>query len=229
MTNRVLPIRLWPTGFLAFLGLGGLALLIALWPDWTLRYIHALAWPVVALIAVVTFGPALARRVPSLSALHLPGGFIATFEEQQESFELEGDYAAELTAADAWGAPLDEGDLALPEPPDAAPDPAVLAQEAVRILGTIVGSFQMQLDFLRTLATADDGLSQVAARGWFEDVISAKGLDPSLWEVDGLITWLVNQGAVALGQHGAYRATRYGQRVVHALALLGLFVAPKVV
>ncbi len=124
MTNRVLPIRLWPTGFLAFLGLGGLALLIALWPDWTLRYIHALAWPVVALIAVVTFGPALARRVPSLSALHLPGGFIATFEEQQESFELEGDYAAELTAADAWGAPLDEGDLALPEPPDAAPDPA---------------------------------------------------------------------------------------------------------
>lgn len=228
MANLRFRVRLWPTGVVLLLTLGGLVALVAAWPDWTLRYIHALAWPAVALIAVATLGPALARRVPALSALHLPGGVVARFEQQQEAFELEGDYATELTSPEAWGPPYDKDEAGL-EAVDPEHDPLELANEAVRILGTIVGAFQMQLDFLRALAAAENGLTHAAAREWFIDAISSKGLDPTQWDPDGLITWLVNQGAITLGQDGVYRATRLGERVIEALSLPALYVAPKVV
>jgi hypothetical protein len=209
--------------------LGGLAALIAVWPDWTLRYIHALAWPAVALIAVATLGPALARRVPALSALHLPGGVVATFEEQQETLELHGDYAAELTSPEAWGPPFDEEEAGLIEPGEPHVDQAAIATEALRVFGTIIGAFQIQIDFLRALETAEDGLSHAAARQWFSDLITTKGLDPAQWDADALLTWLVNQGAITLGQDGAYRLTSFGERILVALGLPGLYVAPKLI
>lgn len=226
-SQKGLRFRSWPTA-VGLVALVGLAALIAAWPDWTLRYVHALAWPAVALIAVATFGPALARRVPSLSALHLPGGVVATFDQQQETYE-ETDYAAELTSPEAWGPAIeDPGD----GPAELAPeeqDPLALANEAIRLLGTIVGAFQMQLDFLRALAGAENGLTHAAASQWFADVIATKRLDPTTWEPEALITWLRNQGAITLAQDGTYRLTRFGDRIVAALGLSGLFVAPKAV
>jgi hypothetical protein len=229
--DRRLHIRFWPMAVIGLFVIGGLAALIAAWPAWTLRYIHALAWPAVALIAVATFGPALARRVPSLSALHLPGGVVATFEQQQESFELDADYARELTSPEAWGPVLDDIDADVPEalPQPEQDDPLALANEGIRVLGTIVGAFQVQLDFLRALGNAQRGLTHAAARQWFEDAIAAKAGEPGAWDLDALINWLLNQGAMTLDPDGTYRLTSFGQRIVAALGLPGLYVAPKII
>src|SRR4051812_28562200 len=93
----------WRTTLVALLALGAFAACVAVWPSWTLRYLHVLAWPVVAVLAIAAFGPALARRVPALTSLQLPGGLVATFEEQT-MFEFESAYA-ELTSPEAWGDP----------------------------------------------------------------------------------------------------------------------------
>jgi hypothetical protein len=186
--------------------------LTATWPDWTLRYIHALAWPVVALIAVAVFGPALARRVPALSALHLPLGVIATFQEQ-------ANFDAEAIGAEAIEA----------LPAAAGPDPLETANVALRILGVVAGAFQFQLDFLRALTTAPDGLTPHAAGEWFDRAIEAHPIAESNdWASEQLLAWLVGNHTIELAPDGSYRLSRLGRQVLDALELPSLFVAPKV-
>jgi hypothetical protein len=201
-----------------------LGLLAALWPDWTLRYIDALAWPIVALVAIISFGPALARRVPALSSLHLPGGVVATFEQDQQE---EASYA-EL--AEAWGPAIDD---------DAFGEADALAmierersaqlQEGVMVLAAVIGAFQLQLDFLQTLTKAERGLTHGAARQWFSDELTAKGADPTTWNLDNLLSWLLGRDAISLQPDGTYRITQFGERVIGALHFDGLFIAPKLI
>jgi hypothetical protein len=203
-----------------------LAVLVAIWPGWTLRYLHVLAWPAVALVGIAAFGPALARRVPALNALHLPGGVIATFSEQH-TLEIGAADITRASLADAWGPVIDGTEVG---PPDSEEDdPVEIASQAVQVLGLITGAFQMQLDFLQVLSTAPEGLTHVASREWFVDAITARpGGDPAGWDTDALLRWLLNSGSITLDPDGHYRLALVGYRVLAALELPGLFVAPKV-
>jgi hypothetical protein len=88
----------------------------------------------------------------------------------------------------------------------------------------------MQLDFLRALSNAQHGLTHAAARKWFEDAIAAKaGGATEGWDPDALLSWLLNQSAITLDPDGNYRLTDFGRRVVAALGLPGLFIAPKAI
>jgi hypothetical protein len=200
------------------------AILVGVWPDWTLRYAHALAWPVVALIAVAVFGPALARRVPSLSALHLPGGVVATFDIEQHAFDLEDLGIEGLEEAVGEELALDEG-----EGGDEDESLARMATTALAVAGTIIGAFQIQLDFLMFLDRAPDGLTLAASRAWFVDALAARGLTDPGWNPDHLIGWLQNQGAIALTPDGIFELTLKGRGVLAILNSPDAFVAPKAV
>lgn len=196
--------------------------LVAAWPGWTLMYVHALAWPLVAGAAIFALGPALARRVPDITEVHVPGGLIK-FEQPL------GHADTDLTPAELWG-PLPVGDVAeeAPEVPSLNEDDrADIASEALRVLATITGSYQIQLDLLRTLQSATDGLTHAAARSLLADGLKARGADPAVWNLETLIEWLPNQSCVTVTPDAKYQITTFGRRVIWALDLPTLFVAPK--
>jgi hypothetical protein len=205
---------------LAFLFFGAL---VAAWPDWTLRYVQALAWPVVALIAVAAFGPALARRVPALSALHLPGGVVATFALEQHAFDFGELDLSELLGADIA---VDEVDGV-----DADHDERLAQMTfAFEVSAAIIGAFQMQLDFLTFLQGAPDGLTHLAAQGWFINALDTRGItDRDQWNPDQLVGWLQAQRAITLTPDATYVLAPHGHGMLTGIQSGDLFIAPKAI
>lgn len=218
----------WKKLILGAVVLAFFAVLVAEWPGWTLRYADVLAWPVVVAVGLVAVGPALARRVPDLRELQLPGGVVATFDQAVivESTEL-------LTAAELWGPVIDGTEAGPPSDvptfPGDGDSEATLANEAVRVLATIVGAYAIQLELLSALENAPAGLTHAAVRSFLSDAIAARGHDPNAEDLEKLIAWPVGEGALTLAPDGTYRLTDRGHRVVAALSLPALFVAPKLI
>jgi len=99
----------------------------------------------------------------------------------------------------------------------------------MRILRTLLGAFQVQLDYLAALASAPEGLTQQATREWFETTLTARGITTAGYDPEALVRWLLNQETMTLDPDGRYRISIWGQRVVAASNLPGLFVAAKAV
>jgi hypothetical protein len=220
---------LWVTG----VAVVALIVLIAGWPYWTLRYMHVLAWPVVAVIAMAIFGPPLARRIPDLLEASGPGvgvKFAQSNSEQPEELDEE-----------VWGPPIDWDELAREsedaheqgEGPPSPPSPEMveafnLVLDTSRVITFVNSAFQMQLNFLDFLGAAEDGLTAAAADQWFATTIETNPVAKlTTWNIHGLLTFMVNGQVAAIGEDGKYRITPFGQDVRARVGPGGLWYAPK--
>jgi hypothetical protein len=166
-------------GLTAIIGVAAFILAMLIWPDWTLRFTRVLAWPVVVLIAFVTFRRPVADLVRGRG---LKGAKAGPFEVELEQRQEEAD--AEL------------------------PDAGLDEHRVIALLGVLNQIYQSQIDFLQHLFQAKDGLTSSAARAWFAGAFERLGLpqedpDPLLtWLADKGLVELREDDRYVLGPLG---------------------------
>jgi hypothetical protein len=189
-----------------------LAVLIARWPGWTLRYLRVLAWPSVVLFGLLLFRWPIHALLQDSS---LEGGGVGPFNvrfgqrqaEQQES----------LVAA-------------LTETAERAEGLQAEVQQhlhGLRIAGAFIQIYEVQLQFLRQTRSATSALTGAAAEAWFDEATKAAVDAGAPLDTPALIGWLVDRDLIKLNLAGTYELTANGQE------LLGLadhfWYAPKLI
>ena len=183
-------------GLVAFASLASYLALVFIEPTWTLRFSRVLAWPVVALIALFVF------RVP----------LVALFQGQTLKSLSLGPATLELQQ----GAE-DIGATASPTTPELAPDHVIF------LLGTLAQIYQVQINFLRHLRQAEDGLTSEAARDWLRNAIAVP--DAPIQVIEPLLKWLVDRELTTLRADDRYIVTELG--VTFLTGIDGFWYAPK--
>ena len=148
-------------------------------PEWTLRFTRVLAWPIVALIAIVLFRLPLGALFEGIVLKRVSGaGVAAEFAPRAE---------AQIEASPAPH-----------EFPEDLPDDRI-----VIALGSLVQIFQFQLDFLRHLQQAHDGLTSAAAHAWLRARLDENWITRG-WAVEPSLPWLLRQGLLVLREDDRY-------------------------
>jgi len=171
--------------------LAGLGYLIDRSSGGVLSYLRVLAWPAVAVLGIFLLRrPIIALlRGLYLKEIGLPGGPKLRFDtRQQEASDPE--QLLEVAPGEA-GAVADRG------------QELRVAHTVGRHLALLTQSFQIQLDFLRALGAAPQGLTRDAAHAWFADELERRHFVANQWDIPTLLSWLENNGLVELNQDGA--------------------------
>jgi hypothetical protein len=166
--------------------------------SWTLRFSHVLAWPVVALVALIAFRLPLSRMFQGQTVKRLSIG-PATLELQQDATN--------------------------PSEGLAAHEPEEATQRVIFVLGTLTQIYQMQINFLRQLRQAADGLSGEAALDWMR--AATQNPDAPTQIIEPLLRWLVDRGLVSLRADGHYLLEELGRVFLDDIE--GFWYAPKAV
>jgi hypothetical protein len=166
-------------------------------PDWALRFSRVLAWPLVALVALLLFRLPLAQLFQGQVLRRLSGAGIT----------------AEL-------APREEAQFEAPDPDE------FLAERAIFTLGALAQMYQFQLDFLKHLRQAENGLTSAATTGWLRTRLDQNPLTTG-WLPDLTLPWLVDRGLVELRADDRYAVTALGAQFLDDIE--GLWYAPKLI
>jgi hypothetical protein len=164
-------------------------------PDWTLRFSRVLAWPVVVLIAIVLFRRPVTQLVSGRALSRLKAGPFAAELEQRVEVDL--DFA-------------DEG---------------FDQQQAIALLGALNELFQVQIDFLKHLQQAADGLTSGAARDWFDAAGERMGIEE--YDPEPGMKFLVERGLVILREDDRYVLAQFGQDLIELVEVF--YYAPKLI
>jgi hypothetical protein len=190
--------------------LAALAALVALWPRWTLDYLHVLAWPAVVLIGLLLF------RWPIYALLRdtalEEGGFGPVnfrFRQRQDDDQTLTTALLETTqVVEGLQAQVDQNALGL------------------SMSGVLIQIYEVQIGFLRHLQTAEPPVTAAAAEGWFETQTRAAVDAGARLDIPALVGWLNGRGVIALNERGVYGLTDLGAGVLWLADNFGY--APKV-
>jgi hypothetical protein len=194
------------------------AVLLAAWlidrsPETFLDYLRVLAWPVVALIGVLIFRRPLGAMFEGVVLKALGAGSV-----RAEFAVRTADQPAEIDFD--WEAFVDEdGDEFVNE--DGAEDSEVqelraaleLRELANEVLWTYLQAFQSQVDFLRYLRDAPDGVDPEVAVRWFEAYITVQFGSTAGFDFAKSIGWLTTNRLVVVSHEGRYVITAVGEHV----------------
>lgn len=178
--------------------LAGLGYLIDRTPQTFLDYARVLAWPLVILGALALFyNPILHLfRDLYLKELNVRSGRLR-FDERQEHSDPDALRALSAGKPDA----LPKGEAAELD----------LLRYGTKITSALLQTFQIQIDFLKVLEHAPEGLTRSAAVEWFRDELRDKHGDPEQWDVPPLVTWMETIGLLSLDPDGRLVASEYGK------------------
>lgn len=178
--------------------LAGLGYLIDRAPRTVLDYARVLAWPLVALLALALFRNPIFRlfRGIYLKEANVPFGLLRFGERQEAS---DSDALSALAAGETSVLPMDEA---------AELD---MLRYGTRITGALLQAFQMQIDFLKILERAPEGLTRSAGEEWFRDELRKKQADLEQWDVPPLVAWMEDNELVTLDPDGRLIASEHGK------------------
>jgi len=176
-----------------------------LWaPAWTLEFEKVLAWPVAALIALIVLRRPLSGLVEGQALRKIgvgPGGVTGEFEQREEAFD-----PTQLASEEA---------------------PAELDSDvAILLLANLAQAYQMQIDFLRYVQHAADGLTHEATHDWFRPVLERHPVTAE-WDVEPLLMWLIDRSLLTLREDGRYILGPLGSDFIAAAQ--SVWYAPKAV
>ena len=180
-------------GVTATIAVGLFIVAMLLWPDWTLRFTRVLAWPVVVLIAFVLFRQPVSALVRGRG---LKGAKVGPLELELEQTEE----AADELQTDH----LDDA-------------------RAIALLGILNQIYQVQIDFLKHLSQAADGLTSAAARAWFENAFERMELPKE--DPEPLLTWLTMKLLAELRDDDRYVPGLFAADFLEMIG--GFWYAPK--
>lgn len=175
--------------------------------DRLLDYLRVLIWPVVVLTAILIFREPLLRVLRGLyvKELNWRGSRVLFGQHPQQQ---------------------NEGDL-LPVPDPSAADELENFRIGANVAGALLQAFQMQIDFLKVLERAPEGLSRQAAEAWFAEQVDRLDLDHEVWNPAALLGWMETRGLIAYTPAGNLTRSELGDRVA---ALTDTFwYAPKLI
>jgi hypothetical protein len=167
-----------------------LAVLIAVWPEWSLEYLRVLAWPAVILIVLLLFRGQLAEL---LAGATLDEGRVgpAWFRFRQRQEQQDVQEVLNLVQSESEGLQ------------------AQLAQRNyfLELLVELLQIYDVQLGFLRHLEMTEAPVMPSDAEQWFRDALRPSLDAGANWNVPALIGWLANQGTLEIASSGAYELT----------------------
>jgi hypothetical protein len=199
MTVARFEIQARAVGLTALAAVGAIIAAMIVAADWTLRFSRVLAWPAVALIALVVFRLPFAGLLQGQALRRVAiGPASAELQQREEPFTPEAIIPGEEQAQH---------------------------ERVVYILGTLAQIYQVQIDFLRHLRQAENGLMSEAARGWFRAI--AKAPDADAASIDPLMAWLIERGLIVLREDDHYVLTELGQVFLNGID--GFWYAPKAI
>jgi hypothetical protein len=168
-------------------------------PVTVLSYTKALVWPAVAALAII-----LLRR-PILGL-------------------LQGTVLEEIAAGPvrARVAQRVEGQPA--EDPEDLRRQLEQRQLGVTVLFNLNAAYQLQIDFLKHLQRAPEGLTEEASLRYFTEAIREKGLDPDKWDVSALFSWLRDQNLIWVRPDDAWELSNDGRSLVEIVNLPNFLV-----
>lgn len=205
----------WAAVILAILAaFAGLGYLVDDAPQTFLDYARVLAWPLVALVLAALFYKPIFRlfRGVYLKELDLSSGRFRFGERQEES---NPDAFSALPTGGAGALPMDEtAELNM-------------LRDGTKITGALLQAFQIQIDFLKALDRAPEGLTRSAAEEWFRDELGKKQLDLGLWNIPQLITWMENNDLLSLDPFGRLVVSEHGENLRNFAEVF--WYAPKLV
>jgi hypothetical protein len=206
--------------------------LIAVWPDWVLRYGRVFAWPVVAAAIAIGFRSEIGGlfRDRQLAELHLPGGARARFtgaeqpppgqdpipELPVDAVAVNGDVASGVL--DEQAAEVERLQMELEA-----------AQGGIRFFALFSQLFAIQLDFLIHLRGAlPDGLTAHAAQEWFNtEFVARPQFVPAAWNAGALLNWLAGSDFIRVTPAGNYAMGDMGNRLLWSIDQ-NFWYAPKI-
>jgi hypothetical protein len=188
-------------GLLALIAVAAFIAAILVSPDWALRFSRVLAWPVIALLAIVAFRQPLSQLIHGQALSRVAAGPLSLELQQRE----------------------EEFDPALVTPPA---DESLTSEYVLHFLGTLAQVYQVQIDFLKHLHQAENGLTTEATHTWFRAALDRNPVTIG-WDADPLLQWLIDRALLTLREDGRYVFGALGSGFLGALE--GFWYAPKLI
>lgn len=165
-------------------------------PHWTLSYSRVLAWPAVALVALIAFRSPLSGLFQGLRLGRVAAGsFAAEFQSRDEEF-------------DPSSLPGPAPDTAVPVGREAELEQgARVSDYAIALLVLLAQTYEFQVEFLRHMKQAPDGLVANAAEASLAALV---GRPTPPHELTMFFGWLVRNGLLMLRSDGHYVLTQKG-------------------
>jgi hypothetical protein len=178
----------------------------------TLAYIRALIWPLVALTAAFLFRGSIRGLLANvrLSSLTLAGNKAEFRERQRQPTSDEDAYLTQLLSMpdpDLLDEQLELVDDEASEEPFTPRERSFFS--AARYLFILNQIFEIQLDFLRYLRAADEGLSIAAVDDWWTEAKRERNITPELTN-EGLLQFITTNNFAHVTTDGLWELTPNG-------------------